>query len=197
MLTSYPFYRTETSPRSPRSPKETQAPRRCSRACTPSQDNKGRWSQTNNRCRVRRRPRRVPATEQDSLPAGAARRRHAGGSQCGLWPVRRIPGSQIGTRPEGYWLRRVRDRGGCYQCEGGYLGNAYGRSGQADSRYFPAAVVAGGRCVTRQKLSRSVFFRRLEGSSSLMYLPYEETIIHVAFAAAIQILRRNSVRSNT
>lgn len=185
MLTCALFHRTEESPRSPRSPKETQAPRRCPRACTPSQDYKGRRPQANNRCRARRRPGRVPAPEQDSLPAGIARRCHPGGSQRGLWPVRRIPGSQIGSWPEGYWIRRVRDRGGRYQREGGYLGNAHGRSGQADSRYVPAAVVAGLRCAIRKAFLVYVCVRRLEGPSSLVYLPYEGTIIHVAFVATI------------
>lgn len=36
-----------------------------------------------------------------------------------------------------------------------------------------------------------MFFRRLEGPSSLVYLPYEETIIDVALAAAIQIMQEN------
>lgn len=136
-------HRAKTSPRRPRSSKETQAARRCPRHRTPSQDYKGRRSQTNSWCRRCRRPGRVPAAEQDPLPAGAARRRHPGGSRRGFWPLRRIPGSPVGSWPEGDWLRRVRERVGCYQREGGYLGNAHGGSGQADSRHVPAAVVAG------------------------------------------------------
>lgn len=137
------FYRAETSPRCARSAEETQASRRRRRIHTPSQDNQGSRSQADLRCYYCSHSRRVPTTQQDSVLARVARRGERGGPVCYLWSVRRIPGSQIGTRPKGNCFRRVPGRGWSNQREGGYVWHAHGRTGQADSRHLPAPVVVG------------------------------------------------------
>lgn len=133
--------RAPTSPRRPRSSEETQAPRPSGRQRPPCEDHQRRRPQAYIRRDYCRRPRRVPTTKQDPLLAGLARRRHPRGIVSSVQPVRGLPRSQIGARSQGNWLRRVRERGWSYQCQGGHFRNGHGRAGQAYSRHLPETIV--------------------------------------------------------
>ena len=141
---SFPFTRAQASPRGTRSTEETQASCPQRRAHTPGQDYERRWPQAHLWHHSCCHSRRVPPAKQDPVLAGPARRCQRRGSFRHLWPLRGIPGSQIGTWSQGNCLRRVRSRDGSNQRKGGYIGYANGRARQGHSRYLSATVVVGG-----------------------------------------------------
>lgn len=132
--------RAQTSSRGSRSSKEAQASPRRPRLYASGQNRQGSWSQAHQRCDGGCHPGRVSPSQQDSVPAGPPRHGGPGESYCCFWTLRGIPGGQIGAGQKGNCVRRVRERVWRYQCQGGYLGDAYGGEWQADSGYLPETI---------------------------------------------------------
>lgn len=159
--------RTKTSPRSPRSTKETQTPSRSPRYHSPSKSRQRSRPQTHRRSSSNRHPRRVPPPQQDLVLAGSPRRRKPRERHCRFWPFRGIQGSQIGAGSQGNCVRRVRERVWRYQCQGSYVWNAHGRPCEAYPGYLPETVVRSS-CIFR--LSWATCYWRLEGVKALYVL---------------------------
>lgn len=144
MLTSMVLSsRKETSPGGPGGAEETQASccRSRSRRCQPSSEGcKGSRSQVHPGCRCSGHSGRVPPTEQDPVLTGPARQRGPGEPHRHLWPLRGLQGGPDGAWSEGYRVRRIRERNGGYQCEGGDVGDAHGRCRQAHPGHIPEAM---------------------------------------------------------
>lgn len=101
------YCRAQASPRSTRSPEETQTPRRRSRNHSSCQNDEGCWSQTHDQCSGDGHSRRIPASEQDPVLAGPSRQCRSGNTYYCIWEFRRIHGSKIGAREKRNRFRGV------------------------------------------------------------------------------------------